>query len=379
MSLRIQTNVAALNTHRQLELTDARLATSLERLSSGYRINRAKDDAAGLGMSMKFEAQTKSLTVASRNTTQANAMLQVAEGGADQIHNMLIRLKELATQAASYNSNANLTDIDAEAQKLLSEVNRIANSTKYLNTGLLTGFAVKGGGTLTGTNAFGLDVTGAQAGSYTLATNSGTTMTLTFNGVSQVVSVSNGAQVVNFTNFGISFRTTDAFIASVGLAASTVGNLGTAFSSGIAVSGTNAAFQVGDTNNTNNQLSFQISSIDYNVIGSATVAGSAAQLQNLKLDTLAHAQAALDIVDQALTDVNTVRGSIGALQNRLDYTYGNLQTTIENASAAESVIRDVDMASEMTTMTKQQILLQAGTAMLAQANIAPQQVLALMR
>jgi len=317
--------------------------------------------------------------VASRNTTQANAMLQVAEGGADQIHNMLIRLKELATQAASYNSNANLTDIDAEAQKLLSEVNRIANSTKYLNTALLTGFAVKSAGTLTATNAYGLDVTGAQSGNYTLATNSVGSLTLTFNGVSQTVSVANGAQVVNFTTFGVSFRTTDAFAATAALATSTVGSLMTAFSAGIAVAGTNASFQVGDTNNVNNQLSFQISSIDYNVIGSATVAGSAAQLQNLKLDTLAHAQAALDVVDQALTDVNTVRGSIGALQNRLDYTYGNLQSTIENASAAESVIRDVDMAAEMTTMTKQQILLQAGTAMLAQANVAPQQVLALMR
>lgn len=373
MGLRINTNIAAINAHRQLGITDAKMAQSMERLSSGYRINRAKDDAAGLAIAQKFAAQVRSLGVASQNASQANSLLQMAEGGADQIHTMLIRLKELATQAASYNNLANLSEIDAEAQKLLSEINRIAQATKYLDTALLTGFGVKGAGTLTAANTYGFDVAGAAEGTYTIsAPAAGGSITVTKNGVSQTLSVTSGEQTLNFSTFGISLKTTQAFLAS------TVANIATAFSGSIVVSGTTAAFQVGDKNNTYNQISFEISSIDYDVIGSVTVAGSAAQLNDVTLDTVSHAQYALDIIDQAIADVNTVRGAIGAIQNRLGYTYANLQISVENLSAAESVIRDVDMAYEMVNFTKTQILMQSGTAMLAQANLAPQNVLALL-
>ena len=143
MSLRIQTNTMALNTHRQLSMSDSGLTKSLEKLSSGYRVNRAADDAAGLSMSSKFVAHVRSMNVASRNASQANSLLQIAEGGMDQLGNILSRLKELATQAASANSSANLSDINAEASALKSEIDRIANSTTFQGTALLTGYGAK--------------------------------------------------------------------------------------------------------------------------------------------------------------------------------------------------------------------------------------------
>ncbi len=370
MGLRINTNIAALNAHRNLELTDARMAKNMERLSSGLRINRAADDAAGLAIAQKLSAQVRSFTVASRNASQASSLLQVAEGGADQIHSMLLRLKELATQAASYNNQANLSDIDAEAAKLKEEINRIANATKYLSTNLLTGFGVKTAATLTAANTYGFDVSGAATGSYTIsAPAAGGSLTITnSSGVSQTLSVGNGAQTLNFSTFGISLKTTEAFSLTA------AGTIATAFSGTITVSGTSAAFQVGDRNDTYSQVSFSITSIDYDDIG--TDGGT--QINSISLATQSGAQAALTVIDDAITDVNNVRASIGAIANKLEYTYANLQVSIENLSASESVIRDADMAMEMVSFTKSQILLQSGTAMLAQANMAPQNILSLL-
>ncbi len=371
MGLRINTNIAALNAHRNLELTDARMAKNMERLSSGLRVNRAADDAAGLAIAQKLSAQVRSFTVASRNASQASSLLQVAEGGADQIHSMLLRLKELATQAASYNNQANLSDIDAEATKLKEEINRIANATKYLNTNLLTGFGLKAAGTLTAANTYGFDVSGASAGTYAIsAPAAGGTLTITntATGLSQTLSVGNGAQTLNFSTFGISLKTTAAFSLTAAAA------IATAFSSSITVSGTTAAFQVGDRDDTYSKVSFSITSIDYTAIG--TDGGT--QISGISLATQADAQAALTVIDDAITDVNNVRAAIGAIANKLEYTYANLKVSIENLSASESVIRDADMAMEMVSFTKSQILLQSGTAMLAQANMAPQNILSLL-
>lgn len=369
MGLRINTNIAALNAHRTLELTDARMAKNMERLSSGLRINRAADDAAGLAIAQKLSAQVRSFTVASRNASQATSMLQVAEGGADQIHSMLLRLKELATQAASYNNNANLSDINEEADKLKNEINRIANSTKYLDTELLTGFAVKDvDDEVKGVaNVYDWDVSGAATGAYDFSYN-GTTnvLTLTKGSVSQSVTLSDGAQIVNFSTLGVSFRTT---------AAADEDTLGAALASAdMTVSGTSAAFQIGDKNDSVSKLSFSLESIDYDNIGT----GSGSMVQDIDLSTQSGAQSALTIIDDAIADVNNFRAAIGALANRLEYTYTNLQVSIENLSASESVIRDADMAYEMVYFTRNQILLQSGTAMLAQANMAPQNVLSLL-
>jgi len=271
MSLRIQNNIAAMNAHRQLTISSAGLAQSMERLSSGFRINRAADDAAGLAISQQFRADIASYKVASRNTAEAASLLQVAEGALDQIGNMLTRLKELATQASSANAGSNLDKLDAEAQALIEEIDRIAESTKYAGAALLDG-------------------------SFTTQT-----------------------------------------------------------------------FQVGAENADNNRIAVDLGDARTTALGVNAVA----------LTSAANAQTALDLVDTAIGIVADLRGDIGAIQNRLAYTASNLAVTIENVQAAESVIRDVDMAAEMTTFTKNQILLQAGTAMLAQANMAPQAMLAL--
>jgi flagellin len=273
MGLRIQNNIAALNAHRNLTISDSALSKSLERLSSGYRINRAADDAAGLAISQGMRADIASYNVASRNVSEANAMVQVAEGAYDQIGNMLVRLKELATQAASANAAGNLDKIDAEADALLAEIDRISDATEYAGASLLDG---------------------------TLATQT---------------------------------------------------------------------FQVGSTANTFSQIDVSFAEV--------STAATSLNIIGIDLSAAGTAQTALTSIDTAIDTLNGSRGDLGAIQNRLTYASANLSTTVENVQAAESVIRDVDMAAEMISFTKNQILLQAGTAMLAQANMAPQVVLSL--
>lgn len=274
MSLRINTNIAALNAHRQLTDTDARMAVSLERLSSGYRINKAKDDVAGLAIANRFRLEVRGLRMAQQNVSQATAMLQAAEGGTNQIEAIIERLKELATSAASDNiDSTGRARLDAEAQRLLAEIDRIASDTKYGTTALLSG-------------------------------------------------------TINFT------------------------------------------FQIGSGNtSTEDQI---------NVTTSTALLTSNLGLNSLSLTSLASAQSALSTIDNSLTTLNVVQGEIGAAQSRLEFASANLAISIENIAASESTIRDVDMAFEMINFTRNQILMQAGTAMLAQANMIPQNVLALL-
>jgi flagellin len=270
MALRINTNVAAINTHRQLQITESSQSKSMEKLSSGYRINRAADDAAGLAIANKLRANIKSLTVASRNVSEGKALLAVAEGGASQVENILERMKELATQAASANASSDTAKINAEYTNLKNEITRIAASTTYQGVALLS----------------------------------------------------------------------------------------------TAYSGT---FQVGSDNSTASQINVTTSALSL----------SGLSIDVTTLDTATNARAALASIDAAISSLATTLGDIGAAMNRLDYTYSNIQVQIENFSSAESTIRDVDMASEMVTFTKTQILMQAGTAMLAQANMSSQNVLSL--
>jgi flagellin len=381
MGLRINTNIAALNAHRNLEITDTRLSKNMERLSSGLRINRAADDAAGLAIAQKLNAQVRSFTVASRNASQAMSMLQVAEGGADQIHSMLLRLKELATQAASYNNQANLSDINEEASKLKEEIHRIAQSTKYLNTNLLTGFGAQvktvDSTTQQVANTYDWDAGQAAAGTYTFSYNATTnvlTLTRGSDNASEGVVLHTGTKEVNFSTLGISFKITDyarqgdTQLDALGTALANVGTFD------VTAATVDAAFQIADKNDEWSKLSFSLASVDTNAIGS----GNGSNIENVDLSTQTGAQAALTIIDDAIADVNNFRAAIGALANRLEYTYQNLQVSIENLSASESVIRDADMAYEMVYFTRNQILLQSGTAMLAQANMAPQNVLSLL-
>jgi len=369
MGLRIQNNIAALNAHRNLTTSDTALSKSLEKLSSGYRINKAADDAAGLAISQAFRADIASYKVASRNTSEASSLLQVAEGATDQIGNMLTRLKELATQASSANAGSNLDKINAESMKVLEEIDRIANSTEYAGTSLINGsFGV---GASAGSTAAVVSAslgysgaTGMKAGeTYTIATTiAGTAGTMT-------ITTGNGAETVYFTA-PTSGMTRDINFASTGLSIKinddvTSGLDGTLMAK---LSG-NSSFQVGAMNNDDNRISISLGDATTTTLGlGAITLGSATDAQN-----------ALTSIDTAIGNLNNTRGSIGAFMNRLSYAAANLASTIENVTAAESTIRDVDMAAEMTSFTKNQILMQAGTAMLAQANQAPQSILSLLQ
>ncbi len=375
MGLRIQSNIAALNAHRHLSSTDNALSKSLERLSSGYRVNRAADDAAGLAVSEGLRADIKSYQVATRNTSEAGSLLQVAEGALDQIGNMLTRLKELATQAASDNtSSSNRTKLNSEATQLKNEIDRIADSTNYGGTNLIDG-SFNGASTMTANdagsvaaiaNVYDMSVSDASSGAYTI-TASGSNMTLTKGGVAQTVAITTGG-TVNFSTFNISFKTTSA--ASTTAVAAGFTAMGTVSMD----AGSGSTFQVGAGNSSNDQITFSIGDGNAAALG----LGSSSYVTNLDLTTSSNAQLAIDIVDDAIDDVALIRGQVGAVQNRLSYASANLSTTIENVTAADSVVRDADMAAEMTTFTKNQILLQAGTSMLAQANSAPQVLLSLL-
>jgi flagellin len=268
MSLRINSNVEAFNAHRNLVGTSSKLAKSMERLSSGYRINRAADDAAGLAISERLRGQIRGLAQAQRNAQDAVSLVQTAEGSLTEVHAMLQRVRELAVQ---YKNGSLSTDdrasIQSEVNQLASEIERIGTSAKFNGTSLL---------------------------------NAASTMT------------------------------------------------------------------------------FQVGANDGEQIGVATISlGSSVAASVFSLS----ASGTTDIseIDTAIANVSTQRAAFGAVQNRLEYALNNLSTYQENLTASESRIRDVDMAAEMVDFTKLQILQQAGTAMLAQANQAPQSVLSLLR
>ena len=376
MGFRIQNNIAAMNAQRNLSISDSAMSKSLERLSSGYRINSAKDDAAGLSISQGFRASIASYNVASRNVTEGNALLQVAEGAMDQVGNMLTRLKELATQAASANASSNLDKINAEGNQLLDEIDRIANSTEYAGSKLVDG-------------SFGVSDT--KTGSWTLASAglqsvSGlqSSVTYTVAAVTQAdgsynitASATLASGRVTQTLYGVSGASTgstaEVSFAALGLKITLNDNFTATFGGGTIIAGNQVAsnFQVGARDTSDDRIGVTLSSIK--------AADLDTNLVKDKMTSAASAQAFMATVDAAISKLNEYRGNVGAAQNRFGYASANLATTIENFSAADSVIRDVDMAAEMTRFTKNQILLQAGTAMLSQANQSPQMILSLFK
>lgn len=282
MGLRINTNVEALSIHNLLVQTNNRLGDSLKKISSGYRINSAKDDASGFAVANMFKAKISSMRVAYQNSSEANSMLQVADGAYNKIYDTLVRMKDLATQAAS-GQTENRDKLQVEFAELQAEIDRIAQSTTYSTQ-----------------NAASLQL---------------------INGSSDILN-------------GITFM-------------------------------------VGATNDSQNMIGITLNAACTGALG----VGSS----TLKIDSVASAQAAMDALDLALGSINTYMGKVGSYQNRLQITMENLNTGIENFSASESAIRDVDMAYEVMNFTREQILQQSGMAMLAQANAAPQQILTLLQ
>ena len=379
MSLRIYTNVAAMNAYRNLSKSDALLTKSLERLSSGLRINRAADDAAGLGISQRMRAQISGLQMASRNASQAANLVQTAEGAMNEIHNMLTRMRELAVQAASDSvTDTDRAYLDSEFDALRNEIDRIAESTKYNNTALIDGSysgnsVSYASGVTTATAAKGVQsiiLNGANSGTYTITDASGTSLTMTDGTTTQTVTLtgsgtggapsSGNTITVNFSDLGITLTLNSAY--------SDTTLDGTKI---VVDSGSGGVFQVGADNSSNNRISFSI--------GNLKATGSTLGLSSADISTRSNAQSAIDSIDTAIDAVNTQRSSLGAVQNRLNYTIANVNNVAENIQASESTIRDADFALEMSKFTRNQILVQAGVAMLAQANAVPQNVLTLLR
>jgi len=375
MGFRIQNNIAAMNAQRNLNVSDAGMTKSLERLSSGYRINSAKDDAAGLAISQSFRADIASVKVAQRNISEANSLLQTAEGAMSSVADILTRMKELATQASSANAGTDIAKLSAEYDSLVSEVDRIADSTKYAGTALVNG-TFTGGSTVvaasatidTAGNIYDINVANAASGDYVVAYSATAgTLTMTNGGTSQTVTITANS-TMNFDKFNISFKTT---------AAATTANIGAGLAGTQTIhdnSVSSKKFQIGYEEDSNSQLNISLGDLNTVALkdtGSGVAAGD--------ISTASGALAKMSDIDDAIDKLNSLRGGVGAYQNRLAYAGSNLSITLENFTAADSVIRDVDMAAEMTSFTKNQILVQAGTSMLAQANMASQGVLSLFK
>ena len=393
---RINTNTSAVNTYRSYSSAQAGLERNIERLSSGLRINRAADDSAGLAISQRMNNQIKGMQQANRNVQQGNNMLQTAEGGLNQIHSILGRMRELAVQSASDGLNADdRASIDLEFQQLKSEISRIGNGTEYNGMTLINGDRAKNlttednsiGGNMINDSSLGSTKVASFAanGDYTLQAekedgsstsdlSQATQFTLTVGSESQTVARAgdqgagfddvDGSQI-NFDELGI--VTDTSLIDSDGEYEFSVddGNYMT-----IQVGANNDAdHSAANPGATENRITFNLAD--------ATSEGLA--IEGIELDSLGDAQSAINSLDAAIQKVNDERSNIGALQNRFEYTSSNLMNSIQNNSASLSTIQDADFAVEAADLARNQILTQSSSAMLAQANQISQNVMGLLR
>ena len=373
----INHNVTALNTHNKLTSATNAQSKSMEKLASGLRINRAGDDAAGLAISEKMRAQVRGLDQASRNAQDGISLIQTAEGALNETHDILQRMRELSVQSANEtNTDDDRSALDKEFQQLKGEVTRIADQTQFNTKTLLKGgfgaTATAGADVVAAKGITDFNVGGSAVGSIVLTSGAGTgakvDLTATFtdaagNTNTQVlkdVTVPTGANssTVNFDKLGFSFT------ANNGLAADSFG--GNAAST-ITVGTAAAKFQIGA--NKDQTIDLSIKNMDATSLG----------VNTNDVLTKDKAQASILSLDGAIKSVSTERANLGSVQNRLEHTINNLKTSSENLTAAESRVRDVDMAKEMMNQTKNSILAQAAQAMLAQANQQPQGVLQLLR
>ena len=331
MGLRIQNNVEAFNAHRNLVGTAAKAAKAMEKLSSGYRINRAADDAAGLAISEKMRAQIGGLTQASRNAQDGVSLVQTAEGALNEVHAMVQRVRDLKVQYSNGTLSADdKKAIVAEAVQLSKEILDIGEKTEFNGITLLDGNEGSGTKTI----------------SFQVGANEGEKIDVT---VGSLAGLS-----------GTAAAGSAAAVASTASAAATPSTAATAGSDATGV--------------------FEVLTLA-NAATATDVSGTA----DYDESTIAGAQAAafealtIEEIDTAINNVSQVRSDLGAVQNRLEHRLNNIATYQENLVASESRIRDVDMAAEMVNFTKLNILQQAGTSMLAQANQAPQGVLSLLQ
>ena len=347
--MRINNNIMALNAHRQLGMNQASSAKSMEKLSSGFRINRAGDDAAGLAISEKMRGQIRGLKQASRNAQDGISLIQTAEGALNETHSILQRMRELAVQASTdTNTTADRLEIQKEIDQLATEVTRIADSTEFNTQKLLNGDYSSKVFHIGANEQQNVELSIGKMDAGTL--KAGTVLTAAS---STVHTLAGGGETYTWYAANQQLHAGDATYSEVRTEA--------------------AGYYHVSGNNTSSQMVATMrvaASIQYTA-GDTTLLG-------INVFTQADADKAITTINSAIETVSGERSMLGAMQNRLEHTIANLGTSAENLQAAESRIRDLDMADEIMAFTKNSILQQAATAMLAQANMAPQSVLQLL-
>ena len=393
--MRINQNVMANNASRNLSSTNVQLGKNLEKLSSGFRINRAADDAAGLVVSQGLRAQVSGLRQATRNAQDGISVVQTAEGALNEVHTMLNRMRDLAVQAANSGGNdaAARTAAQTEITELKAEITRISDKTRFGGVDLLNGSYGVSPAKVTGFDADNA-ITHAAGDDFTIAIAGGAAVTVDLAAMAGVTGAAAAASIEGSINSALS-AAGNAYAGKVRVSSQSVG-AGSALTievSGLtagqtfvladgtgtpladmgltgavtAAAGTGGTFQIGA--NAGDTVGLSIADVDAVALG----------VGGVDVTTDAGASAAITALDTAISGVSTTRGKLGALQNRFESMINNLQVTTENLAASESRIRDTDMAQEMVSFTKNNVLLQAGTAMLAQANQVPQSILSLLR
>lgn len=372
--MRINNNMLAMNTHRQLGLANTAGAKSMEKLSSGFRINRAGDDAAGLAISEKMRGQIRGLNQASRNAQDGISLIQTTEGALNETHAILQRMRELAVQSSTdTNTGVDRGNLQDEIDQLSEEITRIATTTQFNTMNLLDGTF--------------------EGKKFHIGANEGQDVTIKVNDMAaKALKVDGNEYKLTVGDLEVVGRDGKLSVETKSGAASTAKTTAKLTSGKVTVTlATNAS---GKSIAKNEDVKAALESLGLTASyasgkSGATVAtgtaaktlasGTAASGKGIDISTQSAASKSITTINNALETVSKERSKLGAIQNRLEHTIKNLDTSAENLQASESRIRDVDMAKEMMEQTKQNILQQASTAMLAQANASPQTVLQLLR
>ena len=384
--LSLHTNAAALSAQSSISKTQQSLSTSMTRLSTGYRINSAMDDAAGLQIATRLKAQTSGMAMAMRNTQNATSMIQTADGALGETVNILVRMKDLATQAADGSSTADdQKAMQAEFDTLTNELSNVLGNTSFAGAKLMSkaATAAEKAVALSKSVSDGLAVTDASLGTTFLATSAGTTLTNAIALNSTTPNATNAAAVVTATTAKLNADKADQ-VAKATAAASAAYSAAANASSGDGKFSANLQFQIGAS--TTETMSFDLSSqlgTMQTAIKTATANfntfGAAASTAGTELTSPSTASAAIDKLQAAIDAVGTSRSALGAAGNRLDKVYSNLSNVSTNTQGASGRIMDTDFATESSNMTASQMLLQAGTAMLKQSNSMSSMVMSLLQ
>ncbi|MCI9163695.1 MAG: flagellin [Lachnospiraceae bacterium] len=349
----IQHNIAAINSYRNLGVNQSGLNKNLEKLSSGYKINRAGDDAAGLAISESMRSQINGLNQAAKNAQDAIGLIQTAEGALTEVHSMLQRLTTLASQSANgtYNTVAR-GNLQSEVEELLKEIDRIANNTDF--NGIKPLAATGGAGKMT----FQIGPSAAE----TITVNS---QAMTASGIQAAIFADEVDRNGSGTKYKVGSKSEITLNGTKTDFITSTGGIGTAYKTLMEKGG--------------NAHTTPLKTPADKPLSKANVASALLPTMNISGTSTVVANAAIDTINAAINAVSSYRAKLGAAQNRLEHTVNNLKVTSENITSAESRIRDTDMADEITAFTKNNILLQASQSMLAQSNSVPQSILSLLQ